>query len=255
MSEVKAPPAKAAVQPVRGPQASGERVTVPAEVRALLRQFVEADLPVTLKGRDFSPYTTSLWAEDGAREVIVFAADGSDPRVKQLIDSTSPVQAFGDLDGVKIQFRVRNLVQVHGLGASALNAAYPHELIRFQRRGGYRVQPLASAQPTARFLLPGRLDGKVRMRVLDVSHHGVALFWPGAVAPIGLHTVLSDVQLELDGQTRVRVRLKAVRQDAVPGTSPGWRVGFEIGAISPEHERSLQRYVDYTQKRQSLLSL
>lgn len=255
MADVKFSEAKAAVKPARSAEAAGERVTVPAEVRALLRQFVDGDLPVTLKGRDLPTYTTSLWAEDDARQVIVFAADATDPRVSQLASAPVPVQAFGDLDGVKVQFLVRNLVQVHGLGASALNATYPRELIRFQRRGGFRVQPLTSAQPTARFVLPGGVGDKVRMRVLDVSHHGVALFWPGAVKLLDLHAVLPEVQLELDGQTRVRVMLKAVRQEAVPGTSPGWRVGFEIGAMPPEHERALQRYVDHTQTRQSLLSL
>lgn len=237
---------------------AGTRVVIPVEVRGLLRQFVEGDVPVTLTSPGLTPYATSLWAEDMARDMIVFAADVGDPRVRALVQTSQPVIVVGDLEGVKIQFAIRELVTVQGLGASALNAAYPSEVVRFQRRGGFRVQPLGTKQPTARLVWSDESgqSQSIRLRLLDVSHHGVALFWPkaiGAVPEIGAS--FESAQLDLDAQIHVLAALRVVRHEASTGKAPGWRLGLEIVSVRPDAERLLQRYLDLAQKRRSLLTL
>lgn len=225
------------------------------EIRALLRQFVEGDLPMSLSTPEGVSYTTSLWAEDVARGVLVFSADPSDARVAQLVASAEVV-AVGYLDSVKIQFDLTELVQVHGLGASALNAAYPHEVFRFQRRGSYRVQPLVSSTaPTAVVGHPDRPGHTLRVRVLDVSHQGVALHLCESLPSVRIGSEFSDVQLNLDAQTHLRLQLKVVRLDAMAGAAAGTRLGCEMMGLKPADARALQRYLDQTQKRLSLLTL
>ena len=45
------------------------RVRSQVEIRALLRQMVQNDIPVSLGGADLPTYSTSLWAEDSEHQV------------------------------------------------------------------------------------------------------------------------------------------------------------------------------------------
>ncbi|MEX8493662.1 flagellar regulator YcgR PilZN domain-containing protein, partial [Sphaerotilus sp.] len=53
---------------------SEHRVRALVEIRALLKQFVDGDVPLALTTPDGVNYATSLWAEDPQRGVLVFAA-------------------------------------------------------------------------------------------------------------------------------------------------------------------------------------
>jgi len=228
------------------------RVSSPAEVHALLRQFVEGDVPLALTAPDGTHYSTTLWADDQARGVLVFSADPGDLRVHRLVESDEVVAA-GYLDAVKLQFDVRGLVLVHGRDASALNAEYPDELYRFQRRGAFRVRPLTHAQPTARLAHPAVPGMLLTLRVMDVSQGGAAVFLPDDVPALPLHTVLGGVQLDLDPQTRLSVALRVVHVSAPSKQGRGTRLGCELVGLGGDGVRALQRYIDQTQRRRRTL--
>lgn len=224
------------------------RVNSASEVHMLLRQFVDGDVPLALTAPDGTHYSTTLWADDPVRGVVVFSADPADLRVHRLVESDEVV-AVGYLDEVKIQFEVRSLVLVHGLDASALNAEFPAELYRFQRRGAFRVRPLTHAQPTARFVHPGAPSVQLTLRVMDISQGGVAMFLPDDVPALPEGSELPGVSLELDPQTRLLTRLRVVHVSTPETHSRGTRLGCEIDGLSSEGVRALQRYIDQTQRR------
>jgi c-di-GMP-binding flagellar brake protein YcgR len=223
-------------------------------VHALLRQFVEGDVPLALTAPDGTYYSTTLWADDQARGVLVFSADPGDLRVHRLIEAEEVV-AVGYLDAVKVQFDVHGLVLVHGRDASALNAEYPGELFRFQRRGNFRVRPLTHAQPTARLAHPGVPGMLLTLRVMDVSQGGAAVFLPDDVPTLACGSILPNVRLDLDPQTRLQVGLRVIHVATVSTHSRGIRLGCELIGLGSEGVRALQRYIDQTQKRRRLFTL
>ena len=69
-------------------------------------------------------------------------------------------------------------MHVHGGHHSALNAQFPKEVFRFQRRDAFRVKPFSSHSPQAQFRHPSMPDMALTLRILDVSLGGMALFLP-----------------------------------------------------------------------------
>ena len=85
------------------------RVRSQVEIRALLRQMVQNDIPVSLGGADLPTYSTSLWAEDSEHQVLVFSVDPKAEAVQRLV-CAGDLTATAYLDNVKIQFDVDDLV-------------------------------------------------------------------------------------------------------------------------------------------------
>lgn len=234
---------------------SEHRVRALVEIRALLKQFVEGDVPLSLTTPDGLHYATSLWAEDPQRGVLVFAADPRDDAVQRLAESHE-VMATGYLDSVKVQFDLHDLVLVHGRSASAFNAQYPREVYRFQRRHAYRVRPAGRAQPHAVLSHPDLARRQIDLRVIDISHTGVALMLNEELNLFRSGQMLPEVVIELDASTWLRVTLRVMHVSEV-GLSPTQyrRIGCELVDLSPAAQRDLLRYLDHTQKRHRLLTL
>jgi c-di-GMP-binding flagellar brake protein YcgR len=125
---------------------------------------------------------------------------------------------------------------------------------RFQRRGSFRVRTLPRNAPTVHFRHPcnGML---LTLRVLDVSTGGCALFLPDQVAPLPLGLKLPRVRVELDASNRFEATLHLCHVTSINPQSQGVRVGCELLQLDGDAQRTLQRYIDQTQKRRRLLSL
>lgn len=229
------------------------RIADPFEILALLRQMVEARVLLTIATPRGGSYTTTLWEVDRSRKVLRFSADRIDNQLEQVLDADDAV-AVGYLDSVKIQFDVEGLVHVHGAGGqSALNCTMPQELFRFQRRGSYRVRPLLGAPPTAKLSHP-EAGTLLELRVLDVSVAGLALLLPHDVPPLHPGSLLHDVLIDLDADTRFTASVRLVHVTAINQDAQGVRLGCEIERLSGEALRALQRYVDLTQRRRRLMA-
>jgi len=157
------------------------------------------------------------------------------------------------LDSIKIQFDLYGLVQVHGGAHNALNAQYPKELYRFQRRSAFRVRPLSSNGPVAQFNHPAMPEMKLSLRVLDISLSGVALFLPENVPSIAAGTKIGQCHLSLDDDTQLDVGLMIHHITAINPETRGTRLGCEITGLN-WGDRSLQSYINQTQKRQLALT-
>lgn len=230
------------------------RVTHPREMAALLRQLRDTSVPVHLSGPGGAGFTTALWALDDSRGRLAFSADEHQPQLQALVDGDEAV-AVAYLDSVKLQFDLHGLLVVRGASGCALQAEWPQELYRFQRRGAFRVRPSERLSPQARLRHPSIPEMALTLRVLDVSIGGCALLLPADVPPLAAGVRLGDVHIALDADTRFEVMLTLHHVTAMQQHELGVRLGCEWGPLGGSAERALQRWIDQTQKRRRLLSL
>jgi flagellar brake protein len=230
------------------------RLNAPSEVAALLRRLQETNALLNLNAPHGAVYTTTLWATDAARGVLSFAAEPDDPQVQALLAGDEAV-VVAYLENIKVQFDVHGLVLVRGARASALNAAYPDELYRFQRRGSFRVRPIVHDAPVARLRHPMLPDMTLALRVLDVSIGGCALLLPDDVPALSPGVLINGVQIELNLDARFETALRLQHVTAIQPAAHGVRLGCEMVQLAHDAERTLQRYIDQTQKRRRVMSL
>lgn len=230
------------------------RVATASEVAALLRRLQDANVLLNLVAPHGETYNTTLWTTDAARGVVSFAADARDPQLQALLEGDEAV-AVGYLENIKVQFDVEQLVMVHGAQACALNATYPRQMFRFQRRASYRVRPVLRETPVARLRHPMIPDMHLALRVLDVSVTGCALLLPEDVPALAPGVQINRVEIELDHNTRFECSLRLHHVTAIQPDSRGVRLGCEMLRLGQEAQRALQRYVDQTQKRRRFSAL
>lgn len=230
------------------------RITAPREIAAMLKRLSDGSIPLNLNAADGSVVDATLWSTDPGRGTMGFSVEADDPGLNALLESQGAV-VVSYLESVKLQFDVGNLVLVHGARACVLTASYPRELYRFQRRGAYRVRPLMRATPVARLRHTDIAEMKLALRVLDVSIGGCALFLPNDVPPMQVGGVINQVEFELDTDTRFQVDMRLQHVTSVNSDSQGVRLGCEFVRPDAASMRTLQRYIDQTQKRGKLLSL
>lgn len=228
------------------------RITSPVEIQAVLQQLLDARTLVTLSGPNGDSYITLMWSVDPARQILCFSAEDGDGRLQGLLES-GEIAAVAYLDNIKVQFDLDGVVEVHGGQHHALNAQYPRVLYRFQRRSAFRVKPFAVKTPMARFRHPAMPDMQLSLRVLDISLSGVALFLPDDVPMISAGVKIGQCHLELDDDTRMEVALVIHHVTAIHPESRGTRLGCEL-VDQDWSDRTLQHYINQTQKRRLALS-
>ena len=231
------------------------RITEPYEILALLRQMADHRVLVTIASSGGASFTTTVWEVDRSKGVVRFSADRHDPALERVLDAEDAV-AVGYLDSIKIQFDVDGLVHVHaGSGASALNCSFPQEVFRFQRRSSFRVRPLLNAPQVARMVHPIATDHVMELRVIDVSVGGIALFLPDGQPELTPGCAINKVIIDLDAETRFSASLRVAHITSLNPSSRGVRVGCEMERMSGDALRSLQRFIDQTQKQRRLMAL
>lgn len=230
------------------------RVTDAREILALMRELNTTSTPIQISSPDGAQLSTVLWLVDGDAGRIALRAEADDPRLPALI-AGNEATAVAYLDAVKLQFELEDLVLVHGNRASALQARLPGLVYRLQRRQAYRVRTLDRAAPKAALRHPSIPDMHLALRVLDLSIGGCALLMPEDVPPLEVGSQLHGALLELDPFTRLPVTLQLQHVTSIGPTAQGTRLGCELHDMSPDSERTLQRYIDQTQKRRRLLAL
>jgi c-di-GMP-binding flagellar brake protein YcgR len=230
------------------------RVDAPREIAAMLKQLCEGNVRLNLNASDGSVLAATLWTQDATRGKLAFNVDEHDPQMQSLVECDEAV-VVGYLDSVKLQFDVSGLVLVRGGGGSVLSGAFPRQLFRFQRRGGFRVRPLLGSAPVARLRHSEIAEMHLALRVLDLSIGGCALFLPDDVPAMQPGVQLNQVQIDLDADTRLLVDLTLQHVSSINPDSRGVRLGCEFVKPSGDTTRLLQRFIDQTQKRRKLLAL
>ena len=230
------------------------RVFTPRDVGLLLKQLLDGSVLLNLNGSDGRVFTSAIWTLDSTRGTIGFNADPNDPTLQSILHSRE-VTVVGYLESVKIQFDVHNLVLVHGNKASVLSCPFPREMFRFQRRNAFRVRPLIRSAPVARLRHPDMPDNELALRIIDISISGCALFLPSDLPMMNAGASVAGVRMELDDDTRLDVTLRLQHVTSLNNEGKGLRLGFEFVRPGGETVRTLQRFIDLTQKRGKLMAL
>ena len=102
---------------------------------------------------------------------------------------------------------------------------------------------------------PDLPEKDLALRVIDISIGGCAVFLPEEVPPMRAGAMLSNVQLELDADTRLELTMRLQHVTAINAEARGVRLGFEFKRVGGDALRILQRYIDLTQKRGKLMAL
>ena len=238
------------------PGLSSFRVEPARERLQLLDLLRQRNVPVVISSPDGTSISTTLWGVDEAAQRLNFSARDDSHHLDALVESDEAV-AVAYLERVKLQFDLNDLLLVRGASVSALQCRVPQEIFRFQRRDAFRVQPLLRHTPGAGLRHPALPDMRLRLRVMDVSLGGCALWLPTDVPPLQPGTVVSEVRVELDAQTQFTVEL-TLRHVASMGCSDGPERGVRLGCswrpVNPAALRALQRWIDLAQKRTRLLA-
>ena len=230
------------------------RVFTTRDVGMLLKQLLDGSVMLSLHAADGSVLTSAIWTLDSARATIGFNADPNDPSLQSILHSRE-VTVVGYLESVKIQFDVHNLVLVHGNKASVLSCPFPREMFRFQRRNAFRVRPLMRSAPVARLRHPDMKDTEFALRIIDISIGGCALFLPSDLPMMNAGVTVGGVRMELDDDTRLDVTLRLQHVTSLNADARGVRLGFEFVRPGGDALRTLQRFIDLTQKRGKLMAL
>lgn len=228
------------------------RIGSAPEIHDYLQQIITARSLVNLSGPHGQSYTTLLWEADPKRQTLCFSARDADAQLQGLLEC-GEVTVTAYLDSIKIQFDLDSALEVHGAHHDTLKARYPKEIFRFQRRSSFRVQPMVSKGPVARFRHPSMPDMNLSLRVLDVSLGGVALFLPDDVPMIAAGLRIGQCELALDDTTEIEVGLMIHHITAINPESRGARLGCELLNVD-DGGRALQHYINQTQKRRLALA-
>jgi flagellar brake protein len=230
------------------------RSSHPREVLALLRELRDSTTPVALSAPSGVGLGATVWTVDPDRGRIAFDVEPGDPQLPGLVEANE-LTAVAYLDSVKLQFDLQGLVLVRSPRATALQARLPACVYRFQRRAAYRVRTLDRGAPVARLRHPSLPDMTLALRILDISIGGCALMLPEDVPPLPPGLEMGGVVLDLDTDTLLDVTLRIQHATSVHGKVNGLRLGCELLRLDSGSQRTLQRYIDQTQKRRRLLSL
>lgn len=230
------------------------RISSPRDISTLLKQLLDGAVVLSLHSSDGQIYKSVIWTLDSSRATIGFNADPNDTAMQAALHS-SEITVVGYLDSVKVQFELRHPVLVHGNRASVLSCPFPREMYRFQRRNAFRVRPLMRTAPVAKLRHPEMEESEVALRIIDLSIGGCALFLPAEVPLINAGVTLPGVRMELDDDTRLDVTLRLQHVTSINNEGRGVRLGFEFVRPGGDTVRTLQRFIDLTQKRGKLMAL
>lgn len=230
------------------------RVTSAAEIAAYLQQLQRENAGVRLSGPQGQGLASRIVALDPQADLIGLAL-GTDPDgISQALVADGEITAVAYLGTIKLQFELEAPVLVSGEQGTVLRSSLPTRLYRFQRRQSYRVQPAGSTYP--RVVLPGAEHPGRALRVLDISIGGLALALPAGLAALPIGTVAPGLVLELDRISGLAVSLLPHHVSPINADLQGLQqLGCSFVDLDANASRSLQVYVDQTQKRRRLLKL
>lgn len=230
------------------------RLGSPREVAQMLRRLCDGSTPLHLNTPQGTSVAATLWSVDADRGLIALAVDADDPALPALLEGAEAV-AVGYLESIKVQFDLADLVLVRSQRSSTVRCSLPVEIYRFQRRSAFRIRPAQRNAMRARVRHSEIAEMQLSLRVLDLSIGGCALFLPDDVPPMQPGQVLNQVQVELDAATRISVNLRLQHVTSFNAGAGGVRLGCEILGIDAATLRTLQRFIDLSQKRGRLLTL
>lgn len=242
------------------------RVLSASDILSLLRQLLDGQNPITLGSPAGAHLTCSLCSVDAQYAALGFEVKGAAPQTAgelQALMQADEVTATAYLDQIRLQFDLEGLMSLatRPSGDSLLlRSNLPTLLYRFQRRQTFRVRPSLRTphvllqhpqQHLQQHLQQQSQQLPLRLRILDLSLGGLALWLPPDIMPFEPGSLLPAVQVELNSDTRFQVAMQV--QNSQPGEASGHQLGLSFVQINAAAEQGLHLYIEQTQRRTRLL--
>lgn len=258
MQALPPPPRAAAPALDEGQPAGPQSVTALPARLALLSELRDRQVPLLVSAPGGATLQSLVWSVDEPTGRMSLAARHDSLHLDALVDTDEAV-AVAYLDSARLQFDLHDLVLVRAEQQLALQCRLPVQLLRFQRRGAYRVS--TTRRPSAEVSLrhPALPDMQLSLRLLDVSLGGCALWLPEDVPALQPGTRLAGARVQLDRDTGFHADLVLQHVSAIGPAdnetplAAGARLGCAWQLQTAAAERLLQRWIDQAQKRQRLL--
>lgn len=169
----------------------------PAEVRTLLRQLQERVTQLTVFCNDGQDMLLTVLVAATPDHLILDV--GSDEEINRRAALAERHYCIGQLDRVRIQFRLGSFTRIEFAGRPAFLASPPKEVLRLQRREYYRLMTPIARPLKCRMPLP-LPDGGWRVfdaTVLDISVGGIGIVAPPEDVPLETGQIIPGCRIEL----------------------------------------------------------
>ncbi len=236
------------------------------DILGLLQQLCDRQVPITLTRQGAEPLICCLCSVDGAQAELQFEVSDTATQPAGEVAATlqgDALSATAYLDQIRLQFDLDGVFILSTTGPAGteplrLRSHLPALLYRFQRRQTFRVRPTlrtphAVLQHPQHPQHPQQAAQPVplRLRILDLSLGGLALWLPPEITPFEPGSLLPTVQVELNSDTRFQAAMQL--QNSQAGGASGRQLGLSFAQINAAAERELQLYIEQTQRRARLL--
>lgn len=255
------------------------RVADPRACELELRAMVREDLPLSVGVAGGPVVPASLWSADAAAgqlHLSLTRPEDDAPTMQHLLGRTREnheLWAAGYRGDLKLQFDLPEAMlqrQGHDSRRWVVRCAWPRLLLRLPRRGAVRVRRGGGDAPAAIFHHPLARDHRVRLRVLDISESGCALWNPRDGIPLPPGVEIRKVEVELDDEaiffTDLRIQnavagpagaAASPPEEAAAGPRPvaGVKLGCSWVDLPPMAAETLHRWIRQGRRRRDLISL
>jgi hypothetical protein len=249
------------------------RVVKPQQATQLLTALVREETPLAVGFVGDAVVPAALWACDADTRSLRVLLTGSpaehqrlELQLARLGRQAAPrpdLYAVAYQGGTKLQFNLpRPRWQAHGT-EPMLQADWPSRLVRLPRRHTVRVRREIAESPTVSFSHPLAPDYRTRLRVLNLSTEGCALWLPRGELPLAPEQLLRQAAVQLDEDsaftTDLRVLYLSLHTDAMPtlpmGEAEGLRLGCRWENLPEADAARLEAWIRVGKRRRDLVHL
>ncbi len=232
------------------------RVGDPRLRMATLRELCRNDVPLAIGLPGGPSLSANLWSVDDVKgRLHLKVVTGAEHAATLCVQPNLWAAAY--LDAAKVQFDVRRMVLEGPPGDRTLSADTPREMFHLPRRRAVRVRRDEGHAPCLRFAHPVLPERPVRMRVMDISTSGCALWKAAGELPLAPGNLIRAVEVELEADTFVYsdLRVRHVTLNSSHAGRAGARVGCSWQGMALGAQETLQRWIRRGRRRRDLVSL
>jgi len=226
--------------------ASRFRIYSRVEIVALLRAIAAHRELVTVEfgGTDDFILSVVLAVDQDAGTVVL--DHGADPDAMRRLLRAPRLRVVTQLDRVRVQFQSDSARAVVHEGGPALRMRVPESVLRFQKRGTYRLK-IPLSRPLTCEIPPGAAGAaRAEVRVRDISVEGVGLTDYPREFPVAAGTRWQHCRIRLADLGTLVADLEVMR--VVDGERP--RCGCRFRDLPPAMENLVQRYITRIEREQ-----
>lgn len=203
--------------------------------------------------------------EAGSRGLVLDASP--DKFISTHTLAADVLTCTAQLDGVRVQFDVRDIRGVTYDKLPAIQTQLPEAMLRLQRRETYRLAvplhtpvgcvvtfvPKAPEDPPEGAPPPEPVT--TRPRVVDISMDGIALLFQGEELPLSVGMELPDCLIALpeSDSARLRLRVRNLHHTTNPNGVRSVRAGCQMLNVPARFTQQIQRYIFKIERERRLM--